>query len=352
MAGEGLSLSSIIPKDLFMSRLAVLSLTVLLSGIGMAQGPVPSHAPTSSAILKTSPDASAVVAKVNGVAVTEAQLRQQEEAIFPYFKMHNGTIPATAKPEIHRQPMDKLILDELLYQECQRRHTAVPEAKYQKGIRDLKNSFKSPQDYRAAVIKKYGSMAAFDRQLRRTLVVNQLWDDQVKSRTVVTDVYLRNYYQTNQKRFIRPESVSLQSISFMFPKDATLEQKKLTLKRASEELPKAKAAKNYEEFGLLAEKVSEDQWKVMMGDHKLVHRGEVDPQFEVIYSMKPNETTGLIESSAGIHILRVNEHQAQRQMPFSEIKDRLRKDLQAKRYRDRADQFEKDLRKKAIIVEM
>jgi parvulin-like peptidyl-prolyl isomerase len=335
-----------------MSRLAVISLTVLLSGIGMAQVPVASHAPTSSAVSKASPDPSAVVARVNGVAVTQAQLRQQEEAIFPYFKMHNGDIPATAKPEIHRQAMDRLILDELLYQECQRRHTAVPEAKYQKGIRDLKKSFKSPQDYRAAVTKKYGSMAAFDRQLRRTLVINQLWDDQVRSKTVVTDVDLRNYYQTNQKRFVRPEAVSLQSISFMFPKDARPEKKELTRKRALEELPKAKAAKNYEEFGLLAEKVSEDEWHVMMGDHKLVHRGEVDPQFEVIYSMKPNETTGLIESSEGVHILRVNEHQAQRQMPFPEIKDRLRKDISAKRYRDRSEQFEKDLKKRATIVEM
>ena len=335
-----------------MSRLAVVLLTVFLSGIGIAQGPVPSHAPSSSAIPNASSAPLTAVAKVNGVALTQAQLREQEEAIFPYFKMHSGDIPASAKPEIHRQAMEKLVLDELLYQESQRRHIAVPEAKYQKGLRDLRKSFNSPQDYRAAVTKKYESIAAFERRLRRTLVINQLWDDEVKNKTVVTDVDLRNYYRKNQNRFVRPEAVSLQSISFMFPEDATPEKKEQMRKRAAEELPKAKAAKNYEEFGLLAEKISEDPWHVMMGDHKLVHRGEVDPQFEVIYSMKPNETTGLIESREGFHILRVNEHQAQRQMTFSEIKDRLRKDLQAKRYRDRADQFEKDLRKKNTIVEM
>jgi peptidyl-prolyl cis-trans isomerase C len=334
-----------------MSRLAVVVVTVILSGIGMAQEPVASHAPTSSVISKASPAPSTIVAKVNGVALTQAQLRAQEEAIFPYFKMHNGDIPASAKPEIHSQAMERLILDELIYQEAQRRHIAVPEAKYQKGIRDLRKSFKTQQDYKAAVTKKYGSMAEFDRQLRRTLLINQLWDSEVRSKSVVTDLTLRNYYQKNQNRFVRPEAVSLQSISFMFPKDATPEKKEQTRKRASEELPKARAAKNYEEFGLLAEKVSEDPWKVMMGDHKLVHRGEVDPQFEVIYSMKPNETTGVIESSEGVHILRVNEHQAQKQMTFPEIKDRLRKDLEAKRYRDRADQFEKDLRKKATIEE-
>jgi peptidyl-prolyl cis-trans isomerase C len=286
------------------------------------------------------------------VALTQAQLREQEESIFPYFKMHGGDIPSTAKPEIHRQAMDKLILEELLYQEAKRRHLVVPEAKYQKGIQDLRKSFKSEQSYKAAVTKKYGSMAAFDIHLRRTLLINQLWDGEVKSRAIVTELDARNYYQKNPARFVRPEAVKLQSISFMFPADATPEKKEQVRKRAAEELPRAMAAKSYEEFGVLAEKISEDSWHVMMGDHKLVHRGEVDPQFEIIFSMKPNETTGLIESREGLHILRVNEHQTQRQMPFSEIKDRLRKDLQAKKYRERADQFEKDLKEKATIVEM
>jgi peptidyl-prolyl cis-trans isomerase C len=293
-----------------------------------------------------------VVARVNGVELTQAQYREQEEAIFPYFKMHGGEIPPSARPEIHRRAMHKLILDELLYQECQRRKMAVPEAEFQKGMRDLRKGFNSPKEYKDAVTQKYGSVAAFERRIRRALLVRRLWDAEVKSKSVVTDAYLRNYYQTNQKRFVRPEAVSLQSISFLFKKDATTEQKQQARKKAEECLPKARAAKNYEEFGVLAEKVSEDEWRVMMGDHKWTHRGEVDPQFELIFSMKNGETSGVLESREGFHILRVNDHQQQRQMTFVEMHDRLRKELEMKRREERAEQFENALHKNAKIVEM
>jgi len=334
------------------SRLAMAVLVALFSCVGLAQVPVPSHAPTKSVIPGDGKPATAVVARVNGVELTQAQLREQEETIFPYFKMHGGAIPPGAEPEIRRRAMDKLILDELMYQECKRRNMQVPEAKFQQDLRGLKKEFSSPQEYKDAVSKKYGSVANFERRMRRSMLIRQLWDTEVKNKSTVTDADLRNYYVTNKKRFLRPEAVSLQTISFMFPDNATAEQKQQTRKKAEENLPKARAAKNYEEFGVLAEKVSEDPWHVMMGDHKWVHRGEVDPQFERIFSMKPGETTELIESKEGFHILRVNDHQPQRQMAFDEVKDKLRKDLGAKRRAERIEQFESALRKKANVVEM
>ena len=169
---------------------------------------------------------------------------------------------------------------------------------------------------------------------------------------MVTPEELRAYYEHDRARFVRPEAVSIQSISRLFPKDATEKQKEEARKRAEELLPKARAAKNYEEFGVLAEQVSEDPWRVMMGDHKWVHRGEVDPQFDVIFSMQAGETTGVVESKEGFHILRVNDHQPQRQMTFAEMHDRLRKLLEAQRREERAEKFEQALRKKARIVEM
>ena len=87
----------------------------------------------------------------------------------------------------------------------------------------------------------------------------------------------------------------------------------------------------------------------MMGDHKWKHRGEVAPEFERIFSMKPGETTDVVESSQGLHILRVNDHQPQRQMTFAEISDQLRKELETKRLGDRAERFEQSLRKNAKI---
>ena len=48
-------------------------------------------------------------------------------------------------------------------------------------------------------------------------------------------------------------------------------------KRAEDALRQAKATKNYEDFGMLAEKISEDDYRVMMGDHKPVDRAKLPP---------------------------------------------------------------------------
>jgi parvulin-like peptidyl-prolyl isomerase len=68
--------------------------------------------------------------------------------------------------------------------------------------------------------------------------------------------------------------------------------------------------------------------------------------------MKPGETSGLLESKEGFHILRVNDHQAKRQMTFAEIRDRLRTDQEKERRQHVAETFEKRLKMAAKITTM
>ena len=75
---------------------------------------------------------------------------------------------------------------------------------------------------------------------------------------------------------------------------------------------KAKASKNYEEFGLLAEKVSEDDWRVMMGDHKSIHRGRMPaPVEKAVFSMKAGEVSEVIDTGDSLCIARVNARKKQ-----------------------------------------
>lgn len=87
----------------------------------------------------------------------------------------------------------------------------------------------------------------------------------------------------------------------------------------------------------------------MMGDHKWVHRGEVDPKLDTIYSLKPGETTGVIESKDGYCILRVNGHRPKHQMTWAEMHILLRAQLEKARSKQLAEQFDQTLRKKAKL---
>src|SRR5208283_4351402 len=94
-------------------------------------------------------------------------------------------------------------------------------------------------------------------------------------------------YLKNPGRFEVPETFAMQSISILPPRarsatqaaasPATPEELKQMRARAEAALKQAKATRSYEEFGLLAEKISEDDYRVMMGDHKLADRSKLPP---------------------------------------------------------------------------
>lgn len=212
---------------------AVLLIALLGSCTGLSQNLVSSHAPTDPATASTALPPTGVVGRVNGVPLTQADLDEQEQHLFPYFRQHGGRIPPGAEPDIRKMAMHTIVLNELLYQEARRRGMKLPEAKIAKGLQEIRQNFPSPQAYQAEVSKKYGSEADFDRRIRRNLLIRELWDQEVTRKSVVTDTAVRAYYEKNLSTFVRPESASFQSISILFPKDATprLKSRRLAKRR-------------------------------------------------------------------------------------------------------------------------
>jgi len=60
---------------------------------------------------------------------------------------------------------------------------------------------------------------------------------------------------------------------------------------------------------MLAEKVSEDDYRVMMGDHKAVERTKLAPQVvQALLAMKAGEVTDIIQVEQAFTIIRLNQH--------------------------------------------
>jgi|GEM_PF-5167951 len=317
--------------------------------------PAPASSPSHAAVEGAGTEAPAKppltqIARVNGVALTEAQLDQEMQRLFPYYAIHGGRVPAGAEADIRQKAVHELVLHELVYQEALRRNLQVPPLKWQKRLQKIRQGFPSRQAYEAAAIKQFGSVAAYESSLRRAMLVEQLWDAEVTRKSVVTAEAERAYYQSHKAQYVRPEAVWLQTITIKFPGNATAEEKQQAHQIAEQILVKAKAAKDYEEFGVLAQQLSKDDWRVMMGDHRWVHRGTVTPDLEqAVFSMKAGETSGVVESSSGYVILRANEHQPKRQMSFAEMAASIRQRLERETREKRSKEFEQLLRNKAKI---
>lgn len=315
-----------------------------------------SHAPSAVAV-NTAPvpaapavDLNKTVARVNGVLIPERDVREQMQRLFPYYSMHGGKVPEKYQPEIRQKAIEQLVTDELIFQEAKRRGMKVPAAEIQEVLRQARGRFGSQSAYEQFGKDQYGSVREFERRLRRATLIAEFQHDEIEMKSKVSDARLRQLYQQNKKTFLRPESVWLQTISVNLPPNPSEDQKKLVRKRIEEILPQAQRTKSYQEFGLLAEKVSEDDYRVMMGDRKWIHVVGVPPELKpVITALQPGQVSAVVEVNNSLVILRVNERRPQKQMTFEEVRDKLRADLEEATRKDRIQSLQKQLRKSARI---
>lgn len=325
-----------------------------------ASAQVASHAPTTVASAKPAQSALAStpplqvtdkpVARVNGAVLTDRDLLREMFTIFPYARQHNG-FPKAQEAAIRQGALEMIIFEELVYQESQRRKLTIPEAKLKQAEADFRTQFHSPDEYQQYLQSEmHGSEQQVQQMIRRSLLIDQVLKTDVEARSAVTTAEVQAYYVKNAARFQQPESFSFQSISVVPPLKPTPEQAKNALKKAQDALQKAKATKSYQDFGLLAEAVSEDDFRVNMGDHKLAGRDKLPPQIvKAFQGMQSGQVSGLIQIESAYTIVRLNAHNPAHKQPFAEVKNDLKAELQKEKYEKLRSGLAKQLRSKAKI---
>ena len=186
--------------------------------------------------------------------------------------------------------------------------------------------------------------------IKRSLLIEQVLKSDVETKSSISPAEVQAYYEKNAARFLQPESFSFQSISVVPPLKPTAEQAKQAQKKAEDSLKKAKATKSYQDFGLLAESVSEDDYRVNMGDHKVSPREKLPPQIvKAFQGMQAGQVSGLIQIETAYTIVRLNAHTPARKQPFGEVKNDLKTELQKMKYEKLRSGLAKQLRAKAKV---
>jgi hypothetical protein len=330
----------------------------ILLACATAGAQVASHAPTAlsgaqgqGAAAVAAPDKP--VALVNGSVLTGADLLREEYAIFPYARQHNGGIPKEFAQQIRDGALKMIVFEELVYQEALSEHMTVPAAKMERAEADFRRQFGSPDLYNAFLQSQFhGSEQALQEKIRRSLLIDSFLKAEVESRSNVTLAEVRAYYDRNPARFRHPESYTFQTISVLPPEHATPEQLKEGRKRAEDALQQAKPTKTAEAFGLLAEKLSDDDYRVVMGQHKPVPVDELAPPvLKWLRAAKIGEVSDILQLDQAYTIIRLNAHTLAGEARFQDVRPGLEKELhEAKRNQLRA-ALDAKLRQNAKIEE-
>lgn len=335
-----------------MKRLGIVAVFFLMAGSASAQ--VSSHGtmqiPKQQGQVAPLQVTDKAVARVNGVALTDRDLLREMYQIFPYAKQHNG-FPKAEEASIRQGALQMIIFEELVYQEAQRRKLTVSAEQMKQGEIEFKKQFSSPDEYKQFLnAEMKGSEQVMREKMKRSLLIEQLLKVEVENKSVVTLAETKAYYDKNPTKFELPETYTFQAISFLPPANARPEQLSAQRNKAQETLVQAKKTTSYQEFGLLAEKVSEDDFRVNMGDHKEVAKDKLPPQVvKVLSGMKVGQVTDVIQIEQAYTIIRLNAHVAGRKQTFEEVKKTLRPELQKTKYEQLRSGLDKQLRAKSKV---
>lgn len=148
----------------------------------------------------------------------------------------------------------------------------------------------------------------------------------------ISQADLQQYYSQHQDEFRVPETVTVRHILIKTPvpgADGKVDQKGVDAAKAKAE-DIEKQLKNGGDFAALAKQYSEDPGSAQNGGLlPPLTRGRTVPEFEqAAFNTPVGQTTGLIRTSYGFHIIRVEGKQTPRMKPLDEVKAQIQPNLQ------------------------
>jgi peptidyl-prolyl cis-trans isomerase SurA len=302
------------------------------------------------------------VERVNGTILTQRDLQREMYAIFPYARQHNG-FPKAMEAEIRRGALLMITFEELVYQEAKRRHMTIAPERLAQAERQFRKQFGSQGRYQEFLdAEANGSSQVMRSMIKRSLLIEDLLKAEVTNKSTITVDEARAFYLKNPERFKLPELYTLQTITIMPPRSAdprqtpvppTPQQLKQMQVRAQDALRQAQETKSYEEFGMLAEKISEDDYRVMMGSHKALAPEQLPPEIvQAASKLQPGQISGLIQAEGAYTIIRLNAHSAPRTQKFEEVNKTLHDQMQRKKSDNLRHELDARLRKNAKIEQL
>jgi parvulin-like peptidyl-prolyl isomerase len=338
-----------------MKKRTGMMILVALAATCRLAGQVPAHSPTNNTTALVSLTATGrAVVSVNGTVLTDKDLNREMMNVFPYAKQHGGKFPKDSEALIRAQALKNIEFEELAYQAATKQATTIPASKLSVAMKEFRAQFQSEAQYQGYLkTEQKGSEQELQNRIRRSLLIDKYLVAQIDDKARCTDAQVREFYNKHPEYFTKPDSVWLQTITIAYGQTPTAAEKEEARKNAEEALKQAKATKDYESFGVLAEKISMDDWRVMMGDHKWLHRGRMPEAVEkFVFTMEKDQISGIIDTGDSFCIARVNGREAKHLMKYDEVKTEVKQEMERRKAGELRVALDKQLRANATIEEL
>jgi len=287
------------------------------------------------------------LAVVNGVVITKVEFERKLNQVKQHMLKQGQKIPDDRLAQIKMDIMEKMIDEELLFQESRKKGITVETEAIATDLKKIKQKFPNDADFKKALGESGLTEAELQSSLERGYVINKLIDNQIMAPIVIPDKEIRTFYDTHPKSFKKSEQVRASHI--LIKVDFQAEQSVKDAKRAKlQEVQKR--LKVGEDFAVLAKEISECPSNIKGGDLGYFERGKMVKPFEdVVFKLKTGEVSDIVETRFGYHLIKVVDKKPASVVGYEDVKDKIGQYLKKEKTERELKGYIEKLRKKAVI---
>jgi peptidyl-prolyl cis-trans isomerase C len=287
------------------------------------------------------------VAVVNGVTISKDTYDRELNFFVRRAAPGGQQIPDVQMAQMKSEVLESLIDRELLFQESKKKGIQVKSDAVSDQLQKIQQRYPNKEEFKKLLSNMGLTESDVQAQIERGMAIQELLDKEVTGKIKVSDEETKAFYDKNPQLFQQPEQIKASHILIKVQADAPADQKAEARKKIEDVQQKVKKG---EDFATLAKTYSEGPSGPKGGDLGYFRRGQmVKPFEEAAFSLKPDETSEIVETQFGYHLIKVNDKKPAKKMTYTEVKDRLSENLKKQKQDSEANAYIETLRKDAKI---
>jgi peptidyl-prolyl cis-trans isomerase SurA len=228
--------------------------------------------------------------------------------------------------KVRKEMLDRLVDEKLTDQEVKRDNIQVDDAEIDQTIERIKaaNSF-TDEDLRGYLKQEHMSMQQYRDKIKEQILRLRLVNYEVKSRIVVTEQDIEDYYKNHPALYGGKISYHLRNILMQVPGDATDAQKQAIREKMQNIRSRIKDETS---FADLAKSYSQSPAAAEGGDIGEFQEETLSPQIrEALKGLKAGQTTAVLDTDRGLQLFYVQAIQRSNGKPLKSVKDEIHQKL-------------------------
>ncbi|HZV54169.1 MAG TPA: peptidylprolyl isomerase [Rhodocyclaceae bacterium] len=249
-------------------------------------------------------EADRIVAVVNSEAITLFELRSRLAMVERQLRGQNVQLPP--REVIEKQLLERMIVDRAQMQFAKETGLQVTDGDVDAALRRIAESNRMAlPDFRQALERDGVAWGKFREEVRQEITIARLRDREVDNRVTISEGEIDNYLDNTARPGGGEEVVQLAHIIVRVPEQANAQQLagiRARAEQAAQQLQKG------EDFGRVAASFSDAPDGLSGGVMEPRPTDRLPALYaEAVQTLKPGETSGILRSPAGFHIVRLLE---------------------------------------------